>query len=584
MFHDRCPNAVMQTNSIPKNEIQVLWTAPPSNSGCVIFKATIVVTREIWYGEEGPLWLSLCESSEDVDNIEPPVLQTCCACHEAKYEVTFEGLWSRNTHPKDFPTNNFKTKFSDIIGASHSVDYKFWYYDEYASDGLKELAEEGVTKLLERELKNKSDHIRTIIKARGISYPNITGKTFAVFRVDNRHHLMSLVSMIHPSPDWIVGVSSLELCQQNCSWVESKTLNLYPWDAGTDNGTTYTSDDSPIFPREPIRRITTKSPTNSPFYDEYSNEMKPLARLILSRQRLYEKHNCEGPDSTGLPDLEEYCAVSEWQEWSPCNVDCGRGTRHRQRTYKLKVANQHKQRQTCKQQLTQRSLCYGLKPECPSEAPPTEECELTTWGKWSECSVTCGNGTKTRSRRYRTRTAAKHCQQVTNNPPKLEQNIPCEMPPCDLVEPISPECAHKAWSEWSTCSVTCGKGTKMRRKLSVNVEDLHKHNRISRQSFDGNSWEEDDGDTDGDNCERLIERVECFNDEAPTCDESTTIPALACGLPMDVGLCRSNVDRWHFNNVKGKCELFSYSGCEGNKNNFRTLEMCEHVCGDYQSK
>lgn len=50
---------------------------------------------------------------------------------------------------------------------------------------------------------------------------------------------MSIVSMIDPSPDWIVGVSSLELCQRNCSWVESKILNLYPWDAGTDDGITY---------------------------------------------------------------------------------------------------------------------------------------------------------------------------------------------------------------------------------------------------------------------------------------------------------------------------------------------------------
>lgn len=85
----------------------------------------------------------------------------------------------------------------------------------------------------------QSEHIRTIVKARGIGYPNVTGKTFAVFRVDNRHHLMSLVSMIFPSPDWFVGVSSLELCLENCSWIESMTLRLYPNDAGTDDALTY---------------------------------------------------------------------------------------------------------------------------------------------------------------------------------------------------------------------------------------------------------------------------------------------------------------------------------------------------------
>lgn len=85
----------------------------------------------------------------------------------------------------------------------------------------------------------QSANIRTIIKARGISYPNVTGKTFAVFRLDNKHHLMSIVSKIDPSPDWIVGVSSLELCLRNCSWLETKVLNLYPWDVGTDDGITY---------------------------------------------------------------------------------------------------------------------------------------------------------------------------------------------------------------------------------------------------------------------------------------------------------------------------------------------------------
>lgn len=44
---------------------------------------------------------------------------------------------------------------------------------------------------------------------------------------------------VAPSPDWFVGVSGLNLCLKNCTWVTSKILPLYPWDAGTDNGVTY---------------------------------------------------------------------------------------------------------------------------------------------------------------------------------------------------------------------------------------------------------------------------------------------------------------------------------------------------------
>jgi len=32
------------------------------------------------------------------------IAEECCACDEVKYEMSFAGYWSRQTHPKDFPT------------------------------------------------------------------------------------------------------------------------------------------------------------------------------------------------------------------------------------------------------------------------------------------------------------------------------------------------------------------------------------------------------------------------------------------------------------------------------------------------
>lgn len=69
--------------------------------------------------------------------------------------MIFEGLWSRNTHPKDFPSEGRLTRFSDIIGASHTVNYTFWNYGGVASEGLRQLAELGNTRMLESELKSK---------------------------------------------------------------------------------------------------------------------------------------------------------------------------------------------------------------------------------------------------------------------------------------------------------------------------------------------------------------------------------------------------------------------------------------------
>ncbi|KAJ8946060.1 hypothetical protein NQ318_009185 [Aromia moschata] len=64
----------------------------------------------------------------------------------------------------------------------------------------------------------------------------------------------------------------------------------------------------------------------------------------------------------------------------------------------------------------------------------------------------------------------------------------------------------------------------------------------------------------------------------------TTESKLACGLPKDVGACKSNIDRWYFDTIKGQCDIFSYSGCEGNMNNFNTLEQCQTLCAKYQKR
>ena len=101
-----------------------------------------------------------CEEEAENQDEQPEVIEECCACDEAKYEVTFEGLWSKYTHPNDFPTNMLQAHFSDIIGASHTADFKIWEYGGYASDGVRQVAEIGGTKKLESELKAESNKIR----------------------------------------------------------------------------------------------------------------------------------------------------------------------------------------------------------------------------------------------------------------------------------------------------------------------------------------------------------------------------------------------------------------------------------------
>ena len=60
--------------------------------------------------------------------------------------------------------------------------------------------------------------------------------------------------MIAPSPDWFVGVTGLPLYEDG-SWVEELVVELYPYDAGTDSGSTYESPNKPTGEDERIHEI-----------------------------------------------------------------------------------------------------------------------------------------------------------------------------------------------------------------------------------------------------------------------------------------------------------------------------------------
>lgn len=57
-----------------------------------------------------------------------------------------------------------------------------------------------------------------------------------------------------PSPDWFVGVDSLNLCEGG-QWKQEMTLDLQPLDSGTDSGFTFSSPNYPTVPQENITRV-----------------------------------------------------------------------------------------------------------------------------------------------------------------------------------------------------------------------------------------------------------------------------------------------------------------------------------------
>lgn len=113
--------------------------------------------------------------------------------------------------------------------------------------------------------------------------------------------------MFGPSPDWVVGVSGLNLCKQDCSWESSLDIDLYPWDSGTDNGISYMSPNSETQPRERMHKITTKYPEDprAPFYNLHSDRMIPLAKLFIRREKLVTRSCDEEVLKSQIVELNE---------------------------------------------------------------------------------------------------------------------------------------------------------------------------------------------------------------------------------------------------------------------------------------
>ena len=88
-FSDHCVNTVLETSlTLDKQEVQVLWTAPPSGSGCVVFQAAVMERGELW-SSDGRLKLVLCDENEEKEEVNI-IQEDCCACQEAKYEIMLQ--------------------------------------------------------------------------------------------------------------------------------------------------------------------------------------------------------------------------------------------------------------------------------------------------------------------------------------------------------------------------------------------------------------------------------------------------------------------------------------------------------------
>ena len=241
---------------------------------------------------------------------------------------------------------------------------------------------------------------------------------------------------------------------------------------------------------------------------------------------------------------------SEWSQPTKCSKDCGGGIKLRTR-HCLHASNYE-----C-------SLIFDDAKFISEDVCNTQECPMwSTWSLYSECSKSCGNGIKQRSR---------NCLygDPTNCPGEAVQSSVCNNKECPRLSD---------WSYWSACSVTCGSGTKIRTRKCVH----------------------------GANCDgELIETVECTlnNGVCPTlgqwsewskcserCDGGTRSRARSCnnGIPGEKG-CIASFDETEFCNEspcpfytpwqRSKCSATCGGGFEAQSRSCKNLsEGLEDFC------
>ena len=203
----------------------------------------------------GVLWLA------------PPVTAQDGGAAAATYEVTFQGNWITASTPDGVVSG---AHFTTLVGAVHNDGVTFWRSGGRASRGVEIVAERGVTPPFESKI-DASPHAAVVIK-QSIGGGGTASATFLI-DVTRDHPLVTLLSMIGPSPDWFVGITGRSLLDGSDQWVPRLEVDLFPYDAGTEEGTEFSLDNLATDPQGTITSIRGTG--------KFSNER--MARLTFVR-------------------------------------------------------------------------------------------------------------------------------------------------------------------------------------------------------------------------------------------------------------------------------------------------------------
>jgi len=180
---------------------------------------------------------------------------------------------------------------------------------------------------------------------------------------------------------------------------------------------------------------TTAGPTLSPgtAAPSPSKTDAPVIRIQFDEPELATTSSPElatSPPELARSPAEEAdvdCVVGEWSAFSKCDTRCGPGHRLRYRSLTQPSGNGSACPKSSDYQECTGELCDDE--ELATAPPRPVECAVGDWSSYSECSVSCGTGVATRSRKLKTPDVSEaDC-------PPLTEKVPCKIAECGSTVP-----------------------------------------------------------------------------------------------------------------------------------------------------
>ncbi len=170
----------------------------------------------------------------------------------ATYRLTVNNNWTIDNAPINFPLD---AHLSWLGGGTHDATQNYWKLGGLANTGFERMAETGVTSSFVAEIAQAGSPLEWKHWFCPSTTNNINcGSLTETFTIDSDKPLITLTSMLGPSPDWFIGVSGLSLRDGN-GWIDNLTTPLALYDAGTEDGSIPIMMNSGTNPFQPISLI-----------------------------------------------------------------------------------------------------------------------------------------------------------------------------------------------------------------------------------------------------------------------------------------------------------------------------------------